>query len=227
MRHITPGNGNPTRHPRLVSRAIAAVYDLMTGEMERQILGPYRRRLLATAHGIVLDLGAGTGANLPHYPWDHISELVLLDPSPGMLERARRKARELRVAVQTMEGRAEWLPFEDGSVDTVVFTCSLCTIPDPGAALREARRVLRPTGILLVLEHVRAKEPDLATWQDRVTPLWKRISVGCHPNRDTRATIEAAGFAFESVEEFREKRLPIPIVQPQLIGTARRAERAS
>lgn len=205
---------------------IAAMYDRVSAGMERQVFGAHRRRLLEAARGGVLDVGAGTGANLPHYPWDHISKLVLLDPSPGMLDRARRKATELGLEVQIMEGQAEQLPFEDESFDTVVFTLSLCTIPDPARALREARRVLHPNGRLLVLEHVRARDPGLAVWQDRVTPLWKVIGGGCHLNRDTRATIEAAGFEFESVEEFMEKRLQVPIVQPELIGTARGAERA-
>jgi ubiquinone/menaquinone biosynthesis C-methylase UbiE len=196
--------------PGAVSRMIAAVYDLATAGMEQQVFGAHRRRLLEAARGRILDVGAGTGANLPHYPWSHVSELVLLDPSPGMLARARRKATALGVAVQLRRGRAEQLPFEDESFDTIVFTLALCTIPDPGGALREARRVLRPNGRLLVLEHVRARDPGLASWQDRLTPLWKTIAGGCHPNRDTRATIEAAGFEFESVEEFLEKRLPVP-----------------
>ena len=216
-----------TGRPGLVSRVVAGVYDLVTAGMERQFFSGHRRRLLEAAGGRVLDVGAGTGANLPHYPWNQVSELVLLDPSPGMLERARRKATALGVAVQLRRGRAEQLPFEDESFDTIVFTLSLCTNPDPAGALREARRVLRPDGRLLVLEHVRARDPGLATWQDRLTPLWKTIQGGCHPNRDTRATIEAAGFEFASVEEFLEKRLPVPIVQPELIGTARRTARAS
>lgn len=115
----------------------------------------HRRRLLAAVRGRVLDVGAGTGANLPRYPRD-AAEVVLLDPSPGMLERARRRATEIGALTQNREGRAEALPFADESFDTVVFTLSLCTIPDPDAALRQARRVLRPDGRLLVLEHVRA-----------------------------------------------------------------------
>ena len=213
--------------PRLVSSWIAALYDLATAGMERQVLGAHRRRLLAAARGRVLDVGAGTGANLPHYPRDRVSELVLLDPSPGMLHRARRRASDLGWEVQILETRAEHLPFGDETFDAVVFTLSLCTIPDPAGALQEARRVLRRNGRLLVLEHVRAREPGLATWQDRLTPLWKAVGGGCHPNRDTRAAIEAAGFTFESVEEFRERRIPVPIVQPELIGTARLASRAS
>jgi ubiquinone/menaquinone biosynthesis C-methylase UbiE len=216
-------DAHPAGGPGLLSRALAALYDRATSGMERRILGAHRRRLLAAARGRVLDVGAGTGANLPHYPWDQIERLILLDPSPGMLERARRRATELGVAIKIVERRAEDLPFADESFDTVVCTLALCTIPDPAAALREARRVLRPTGRLLVLEHVRARAPGLARWQDRLTPLWQAVNGGCHLNRDTRATIEAAGFAFESAAEFREERIPLPIVQPHLLGVAFRS----
>lgn len=215
---------NPGARPTLVSRALAALYDRATVGMERQVYSAHRRRLLAAARGRILDVGAGTGANLPHFPWDRVAELVLLDLSPGMLERARQRATELRVAAQTLERRAEELPFADASFDTVVFTLWLCTIPDPAAALREARRVLRPAGRLLVLEHVRARDHHLATWQERLTPLWQTVNGGCHLNRDTRTAVEAAGFAFESKEESREIRIPLPIVQPHLIGIAHRAE---
>jgi ubiquinone/menaquinone biosynthesis C-methylase UbiE len=188
--------------------------------MERRLFGERRRRLLEAAGGEVLDVGGGTGANLPHLSWRHLHRLVLLDPSPGMLARARRRARKLRVEAQLVRGRAELLPFQAQSFDTVVFTLSLCTIADPVAALREAHRVLRPDGRLLVLEHVRAASPELARWQDRLTPLWKPIGGGCHLNRDTRATIEGAGFRFEVVDEFMEERVPIPVLRPQLIGVA-------
>ncbi len=224
MDRTLPSSIDRVGRPGPVGTLIAALYDRVMAELERQIFGAHRRRLLGAARGRVLDVGAGTGANLAHYPWEQVSELVLLDPAPGMLERARRKASQLGLDVQLLEGRAEELPFADEQFDTVVFTCSLCTIPDPDRAVREARRVLRPGGRLLVLEHVRAHEPGLATWQDRLTPLWRVLVGGCHPNRDTRATIEAVGFGFEAVEEFREMRLPVPIVQPHLIGRARRAE---
>lgn len=209
------------------SGVMAAAYDLATAGIEQRVFGAHRRHLLAAARGRVLEVGAGTGASLPQYPRDRVAALGLLDPSPGMLRRARRRASALGWQVTTLRGRAEHLPFGDACLDTVVFTLSLCTIGDPTTALREARRVLRPDGRLLVFEHVRASDPGLAAWQDRLTPIWRTMGGGCHPNRDTRASIEAAGFAFESVEEFRERRVPVPIVQPQLIGTARRAERAA
>jgi ubiquinone/menaquinone biosynthesis C-methylase UbiE len=213
--------------PGPVGRALAAGYDLLTAGLERQLLGAHRGRLLAAARGRVLDVGAGTGANLPHYPRERVSELVLLDPSPGMLERARRKAQALGLDVRLLQQPAAALPFEDGRFDTVVFTCALCTIPDPAGAVREARRVLRPDGRLLVLEHVRAQDPGLAAWQDRLTPVWKILNGGCHPNRATRATIEAAGFAFESVAEFVERRMPVPILRPHLLGAASPATAAA
>jgi ubiquinone/menaquinone biosynthesis C-methylase UbiE len=211
------------RRPSPVGRLFAAYYDWATAGMEARLFGPQRRRLLTAARGRVLDIGAGTGANLPYFPWDAISELTLLDPSAGMLERAQRKAQALGVTLRVMEGRAERLPFEAEHFDTVVFTLSLCTVGDPAATLREAHRVLRPQGRLLVFEHVRAHDGGLATWQDRLTPLWKSINAGCHPNRDTRAAIEGAGFAFEWVEEYVERGMPLPIVQPQLIGCGRKA----
>lgn len=208
--------------PRLRERVVAAVFDRVTAGMEREFVGERRRRLLQAARGRVLDVGAGTGANLPHYPTDRVSELVLLDVGRGMLARARRRAEALDLPVELREASGEALPFEDESFDTVVFTLSLCTIPDPVRALREARRVLRPDGTLLVLEHVRAQEPGLARWQERLTPVWKVVNGGCHLDRDTKRNIEAAGFVLEAAEEGQERRIPIPLVRPQLQAVARR-----
>jgi ubiquinone/menaquinone biosynthesis C-methylase UbiE len=212
------------RRPRLRERLIAAGHDLLSASAEREIFGPRRRELLAEARGRVLDVGAGTGANLAHFPWQSGQqlEIILLDPSAGMLERAHRKARQLGLGVELVDKPAEQLPFSDETFDTVVFALALCTIADPASALREARRVLRHTGRLLVFEHVRASEPGLAHWQDRLDLLWKSINNGCHLNRDTRAAIEGAGFQFERLDEFRERRIPLDIVQPQLVGSARK-----
>lgn len=224
------GVSRPRPAPRLHSRLsglIAAAYDLGNRGLERRLLGERRRRLLDATRGAVLDVGGGTGANLPYLAPGQVTRLVLLDPSPGMLARARRRARELELEVELVRGRAERLPFLDRSFDAVVFTLSLCTIGEPAVALGEARRVLRRDGRLLVLEHVRAADPRLAGWQDRLTPLWRRIGGGCHLNRDTRSAISAAGFRFESVDEFLEERIPIAVLQPQLIGVARRDDRDS
>ena len=216
-------DGGAAPRPGPVGRVLAALYDLTTAGMERRLFAARRRGLLAAARGRVLDVAAGTGANLPHYRWDRVAELVLLDPSAGMLERARRKASALGRAVRLVEGPAERLPFDDETFDAVVFTLALCTIPDPAAALREADRVLRPDVLQDEEPALRAQDPGLAAWQDRLTPFWRIVGGGCHPNRDTRATIEAAGFRFEAAEEFLEERIPLPIVRPQLIGAARRA----
>jgi ubiquinone/menaquinone biosynthesis C-methylase UbiE len=212
------------RRARFGERLIATGHDLFTAGAERRLFGPRRRELLSGARGRVLDVGAGTGANLPHLPHmpEPVSELVLLDPSAGMLERAYRRAEGLGVPVRLVDSGAEHVPFDDETFDTVIFTLTLCTIPDPAGALREAHRILRNDGRMLVFEHVRAHETGLAKWQDRWTPLWKVINNGCHPNRDTRGAIETAGFHFEHIEEFEEARIPLRIVQPQLTGTARK-----
>jgi len=213
------------RRPRLSERIIAAGHDLLSAGVEREIFGPRRRELLAEAYGRVLDVGAGTGANLPHFPsrTEQHLEVILLDPSAGMLERALRRAQRLGLRVQLVDQPAERLPFSDETFDTVVFTLTLCTIADPPSALREAHRVLRKTGRLLVFEHVRAHEPRLAHWQDRLDPVWRAVNNGCHLNRHTRAAIEGAGFEFQRVDEFRERQIPLAIVQPQLVGVARKA----
>ena len=214
------------RRASFTERLVAAGYDRLSAGVEREVFGPRRHELLAEARGRVLDIGAGTGANLPHFPWRAGRQLdvVLLDPSAGMLERARRKAAQLALNVHSVNRPAEQLPFAAQSFDTVVFTLALCTIGDPVAALREARRVLRQSGRLLVFEHVRAHEPGVARWQDRLDPLWRRLNNGCHLNRDTRTAIEHAGFEFEHVDELEEPRIRLPIVQTLLIGVATRRD---
>ncbi len=205
----------------VAGRLAALGYERATVGAERRWFGARRRELLAAAAGRTLDVGCGTGANLAHLPPDRVDSLVLLDPSPWMLAHARRRAAAAGVPAETRRGRAEALDFEDASFDTVIFTLSLCTIGGPDRALAEARRVLRPGGRLLVLEHVRAREPRLAGWQDRLERPWGWLALGCHPNRDTWAAIEAAGFTFERVAERRERRIPLPLLQPQLLGVAR------
>jgi ubiquinone/menaquinone biosynthesis C-methylase UbiE len=201
----------------------AALYDRMTKAMEERVFGPRRRRLLAEAEGRVLDVGGGTGANLPYYRFERMTKLSLLDPDGAMLDRARRKAAEIGAVVEFCVAYAEAMPFADESFDTVVFTLSLCTIPDPSRALHEARRVLSPRGKLLVFEHVQAAEPSVAKWQKRATPVWSVIAPGRHLDRDTRTTMETAGFVLEKREEGRETAIPFRILQPHLLAVARKA----
>lgn len=204
----------------LRGRFAAATYDFINARYDRKLFSPHRRQLLRSASGRVLDVGAGTGANLGHYPMGQVSRLVLLDPSPGMLARARRKARALGITAEFREASAEELPFADESFDAVVFTLALCTVADPARALGEARRVLAAEGRLLVFEHVRSRDPRLARLQDRCVALQKCCGTGCHPNRDTRAEIERAGFVLGPVEEWVEKGIPLPWVRPYLQGIA-------
>jgi ubiquinone/menaquinone biosynthesis C-methylase UbiE len=134
MTHARPSPRDTTDAPEPgpLSRVLAAAYDLATRGVEEQVWGGHRHRLLQAARGKVVEVGAGTGANLAHYRRDQVSELVLVDPSAGMLERARRRTKDLRLDAQVMRQRAERLPLEDESFDTVVFTLALCTIRDPG-----------------------------------------------------------------------------------------------
>jgi len=166
---------------------VAALYDPLMRVQDALGLGRQRARTAAAATGRVLELGVGTGLNLPHY--EHADEVVGVDPDPHMLSRARARAAAAPRPVTLLEASAESLPFDDGEFDSVVVALSLCTIPDAGAALAEARRVLAPEGRLVFLEHVRSERPWVARLQDRVAPAWRRAAGGCNPNRDTVAAI--------------------------------------
>lgn len=199
-------------------RGFTAVYDRAFKATEEAGLRQMRRELLAEAKGRVLELGAGTGANVELYP-EAVEELVLAEPDPHMTKRLRAKLAESGNRAQVMEAPAERLPIEDSSFDTVVVTLVLCTVPSPEAALAEVARVLKPGGRLLFIEHVRAQEPQLARWQDRLERPWRFLGDGCHCNRDTVATIEASSLVLSDVE--RDK-LPkaVPIVEPLVRGRA-------
>jgi ubiquinone/menaquinone biosynthesis C-methylase UbiE len=203
-------------------RLFASLYDRVLGRTERAGLGEMRRRLLAEAQGKVLELGAGTGVNLGLYP-DTVSELVLLEPGPHMAKRLRERlaARTAGVpaATRVLEASAERLPFEDASFDTVVATLVLCTIPDPAAALAEARRVLAPGGSLLFIEHVRSADPKVARHQDRLEGPWRFLADGCHCNRDTAANLTAAGFESQDLVH-DEMPKALGFVRPLIRGTA-------
>ncbi len=200
---------------------MAAVYDRMLAGSERAGLAERRRELLATAHGRVLELGAGTGANLNAYP-EQVESVTMIEPDPHMARRLRRKlaADPPAFEPELLEVGAEQLPFAADSFDTAVAILVLCTIPDPGRALAEVARVLKPAGTLLVLEHVRDPvSPRRARWQDRLEWPWGWVAGGCHPNRDTRATLSAAGFDVSAIvpETFPKGG---PVVKPMIRGPA-------
>lgn len=154
-----------------------------------------RRLLVPQAQGRVLEVGMGTGRNLPFYDRQRVSFVVGVDPAMQMHRLAQRRSRQAGIAVELMGLSAEHLPATDASFDTVVCTYTLCSIPDPLKALREMRRVLVPGGRLLFCEHGRAPDETVRRWQDRLQPLWGALAGGCHLGRDVPALLEAAGFA--------------------------------
>jgi ubiquinone/menaquinone biosynthesis C-methylase UbiE len=208
--------------PGIFSRLYAASYDRIQARGEKDIFAELRADLLRRAEGRVLEMSTGTGANFPHYPPDRELQIVAVEPDGGMLSRAVRRADELGLEVEFHQDGAYPLAFQSDSFDTAVYCLCLCTIPDPKRALAEAVRVLRPGGQLLFLEHVRARDPGLARWQDRLHGPWKFIGRGCNCNRDTRAVIEASGLELEEIEERLEVQIPVPIVRPRISGVARK-----
>jgi ubiquinone/menaquinone biosynthesis C-methylase UbiE len=186
-----------------------------------EIAGMRRRRstLLGAARGRVVEIGAGTGLNIAHYP-DGIAELVLIEPDPAMRGRlALRLQRYARVA-RIVDAPAERLPLDDASVDTVVSTLVLCTVDDPERTLREIARVLRPDGQLLFIEHVRASSRFLAACQDNLLRPWRRYAGGCRCNRATVELMRACGFAV-AADDVVWRGMP-PIVHPLTVGRASR-----
>lgn len=201
------------RHP-----VVSSGYDVAMALPERLLgLGEQRRRTVESARGRVLDVGAGTGRNLPYYP--HIDGLVAVEPDPHMLRRAvtRRVRAEPGFPVAEVVAVAEDLPFDDDSFDTVVFTLVLCTVARPRRALEEARRALRPDGWLLLLEHVRSSRPALRWLQHAATPAWRNVAGGCHLDRATEATVVSAGFRFDHL--WRSRRGQGTIIQGRARAT--------
>jgi len=199
-------------------RGFALGYDFFFTRAERSGLRELRREALSTAFGRTLEVGAGTGLNHDLYPGS-VTELVLTEPFGPMAAQLREKAARLDLATTVIEAPAETLPFPDASFDTVTLTLVLCTVPDPERALAEVARVLKPGGRFLFLEHVRAEDPALARWQDRLHGPWYVFGHGCHCNRDTLATIERSPLRIERVERGSIPKMP-PLVKPMLRGAA-------
>jgi ubiquinone/menaquinone biosynthesis C-methylase UbiE len=195
----------------------AATYDRMSRGGEEAGFRSLRQGLVADAAGRVLEIGGGTGANLPFYG-PAVESLVVTEPERAMLRRLERKAHEDAPDAEVLQAPAEDLPFEDDTFDTVVSTLVLCGVSDQSRALREARRVLRPGGRLLFIEHVRADDPELARLQDRINWL-NRLVVQCDCNRQTLPAIEAAGFAVSRLERTTLPKAP-KFTRPLIVGTA-------
>jgi ubiquinone/menaquinone biosynthesis C-methylase UbiE len=174
--------------------------------MRQEQLLPYRQQVVGAAEGRVLEIGVGSGLNLPLYR-GLVSSVIGLEPSPELLSMARSRASAATVPVSLLDASAEAIPLDAGSIDTVVTTWTLCTIPDASRALAEMRRVLKPGGALLFVEHGRAPEPRVARWQDRLDPLWSHLAGGCHLNRKMDDLLTQAGFRIETL---KNPRLPGP-----------------
>jgi ubiquinone/menaquinone biosynthesis C-methylase UbiE len=166
--------------------------------MRNKLLLPYRERVIGGAEGRVIEIGVGSGRNLPFYR-SPVKDVLALEPAPKLIAMARR-APQPDMPVNFIEGSAEAIPLDDGSADTVVTTWTLCSIPQAATALAEMRRVLRPSGKLLFVEHGMAPDKSVRRWQDWITPAWKRMSGGCHLNRPIEVMIEGAGFKIDRLE---------------------------
>jgi ubiquinone/menaquinone biosynthesis C-methylase UbiE len=202
-------------------RAFSALYDRCFKASEEAGLREMRREVLEGARGRVLELGAGTGLNLDLYPAS-VTDLTVTEPDPHMFKQLHKRVQESDRRAEVVQAPAEGLPFEDDSFDTVALTLVLCTVPNPAASLREIKRVLKPGGQFLFLEHVRSPDPGLAKWQDRLEKPWRFVGDGCHCNRDTVAAIEAAGFELSDLERPQFPKV-VPIVEPMAKGSARAA----
>jgi ubiquinone/menaquinone biosynthesis C-methylase UbiE len=194
------------------------MYDRLMAGSEKAGLRSHREGLLSHARGDVLEIGGGTGANLQFYG-DGVETLTLTEPEEPMARRLERKLRERSSDAVVRRAPAEELPFADDSFDVAVSTLVLCTVDDQPRALREVRRVLRPGGGLLFMEHVRSDEPRLARWQDRLNFVNNRLACGCNCNRATVDTIRAAGFEIAELQREKFPKAP-PLVRPLVIGVA-------
>lgn len=205
----------------------ARFYERMISGAEKAGLAEMRRELLSRAEGRTIEIGAGTGLNLPHYT-PSVTRLALTEPDPHMArlmrERLDHDGPPAAIETEIVEAGAEALPFEDASFDTAVATLVLCTVPEVEAALAEIRRVLADEGSLLVLEHVRGDGAVRSWWQDRLNRPWGAIAGGCNLNRPTRETLAAAGFETSSLSSMRMPASP-PFIRPMIKGPARLADR--
>lgn len=202
----------------MIRRLFAALYDKVSKGSEAAGLRDERRQLLESAEGATIEIGAGTGLNLEHYP-EAVTRLVLAEPDRHMRRRLRQRVDAIGRPAEVIDASAERLPFADATFDTALVTLVLCSVSDQEVALAEIARVLKPNGRLLFIEHVRSGDSKLAKRQDRIRPLYNLV--GCNPNRETLAAIEASTLRVESVRHGEVPKAP-KVERPMIVGTARR-----
>ena len=195
----------------------AASYDLLNWGVDGR-LSAYRQQTAGRTWGDVLEIGAGTGANLPFYPGG--VRLTALEPNPHMAKRLRRRANKMGRAVRVLPDVGEELPLEEASFDCVVTTLVLCMVKDVNRVVREVRRVLRPGGAFFFYEHVASPRPRGRVWQDRLNPVWRTVTAGCNLNRDISGDIESAGFRSVEITPF-DLSVGLPVTIPNIVGVAR------
>ena len=202
-------------------RFFAAWYDLLNSGVEGRVV-PYRRLTAGVAHGDVLEIGGGTGANLPFYPPD--ASITFIEPDPHMIRRLRRtirkQGRKQGRQAAIVQRYGESLPFADGSFDAVVTTLTLCMVRDADAVIQETRRVLKPGGNYFFYEHVVSPRSRGRWWQHKLNPAWKCLTTGCNLDRDLTASIRSAGFASVELEAF-DLSVGLPVTIPNIVGVAR------
>ncbi|MFF8904799.1 class I SAM-dependent methyltransferase [Streptomyces olivaceoviridis] len=205
------------QHPRFSRQ-----YLKIAAEADRRGGADHRDRLLAGLSGRVLEVGAGQGRNVRHYP-ETVTEVVALEPDDTLRTAAERAAASAPVPVAVVAGEAADLPGVDGAFDAVVASLVLCSVDDLPGVLAEMRRVLRPGGQMRFYEHVRSPHRWAGLLQDAITPLWSRAAGGCHPNRDTESALRAAGFTVTEIDRFGFSFSPLVPKTRHIIGTAVRA----
>ncbi|OGR21465.1 MAG: phospholipid methyltransferase [Desulfobacula sp. RIFOXYA12_FULL_46_16] len=184
----------------------------------RKDIARQRRRIVPLARGRVLEIGMGSGLNLPFYNPDRIEFVWGLDPSEGLMKMAEQKAARLPFQVRLMTLSGEDIPLENHSVDTVVVTYTLCSIPDVSKALKEMHRILKPGGRLLFCEHGRSPDPSVIRWQDSLNPLWMKVSGGCHLNRPISGLIQNSRFHINQLD--MQYMSPVKLISYNYLGWA-------
>lgn len=208
-----PETTTPTRNDRTSRRSFADYYERTSQcDGEERFMNPLRREVTGLAHGRVLEIGAGNGLNFAFYQPETVEKVEAIEPDSAMLGYARKRAEAARVPINLIQAPAENLPFADESFDSVVVTLVFCSVSDPQRGLSEVRRVLKPGGTLLMVEHVRARGAILATIQSILTPVTRRLLGNCHWNRNTEKTVIEAGFKIEQRRETKWFLMPFVVL---------------